>query len=225
MLVGPFVGLCTVLGIATVSATVVRAAPIVYDFRTPAAAAALDGTMHGTLTVDGRPLDVRAGRTTAAGLFTFGSDTLSIDASEGLGVNDTQIRDVIGMSDLFTAVRFAPDPQVVVRGITVRRFFDSEDLRVFVDGALLGDCILGVVCDFATTIVDAATGEVEIGFGALAGISNLMVTTVTALSDDSDYFVAALRAHAIPEPSGLALALAGLIAMAATGAVTRLRVR
>ena len=94
------------------------------------------------------------------------------------------------------------DPLFVPEEITLTKFFNGEDIRIFVNGVYFGD------------FLGTASGEETISLGAEM-ISTLAVTTLgddspLASSDDSDYYVANIRGTVVPEPSTMLLLESGL---------------
>jgi hypothetical protein len=118
---------------------------------------------------------------TEDGTFNLGgaSSTLYTEVGEGLGVDTTGLPQGGNQLTVGEGVVFNFDSKFDAKQITLRRFFNGEDMRVFVDGILYAD-FYGV-----------ESGDHVIPLPN--GITTLEITTLGTRSDDSDFFITSIE--------------------------------
>lgn len=165
---------------------------LTYDFES-APATACTGLTVCVLTVDGVPLEIRAGLIDFSGDFTQGLDGAAafvvVDPAlnrGGLGVvtsggGNPQIQIDSSVPGMGEAVVFFFDPSFITESITVTTCGGGEGPRIFVDGHIVGDyeCPSNGVSRF--TIPLDGRGSV------------LLVTPRPDLTDDNDFFVESIE--------------------------------
>lgn len=166
--------------VATLSLFFITGCAITYDFADPSASA-LNGQTKATHTVKSVPLEIDSGTMTEGGIFNLGgaSSTLHTEVGEGLGVVTTGLPQGGNQVTVGEGVVFHFDSKFDAKRITLRRFGNAEDMRVFIDGILYAD------------FYGLESGERTIPLPN--GIITLGVTTLGSMSDDSDFFITSIE--------------------------------
>jgi hypothetical protein len=165
---------------ATLSLFLVTGCAITYDFADPSASA-LNGQTEETYTVKTVPLEIESGTMTEDGTFNLGgaSSTLYTEVGEGLGVVTTGLPQGGNQLTVGEGIVFHFDSQFDAQRITLRRFGNAEDMRIFIDGFLYAD-FYGP--EIGERVIPLPNGIITLG-----------VTTLGSMSDDSDFFISSIE--------------------------------
>jgi hypothetical protein len=151
-----------------------------YDFA-DTGASVLTGQITATYTVRGVPLVIDAGTMTDSGAFTLGgaSGTLYTGVGDGLGVITIGLPQGGRQVTVGEGVVFHFDSAFVPERISLQRFGNGEDMRVFTDGILYADFY--------------GTADMDSVIPLPPGITTLGLMTRGSLSDDSDFFISSIE--------------------------------
>ena len=151
-----------------------------YDFA-DAGASVLMGQTTAIYTVRGVPLEIDAGTMTGDGTFMLGgaSGTLYTGVGDGLGVITIGLPQGGHQVTVGEGVVFHFDSTFVPGRISLERFGNGEDMRVFIDGILYADFY--------------GTDDMNSVIPLPPGITTLGITTRGSISDDSDLFITSIE--------------------------------
>ena len=171
---------CQILLATTMSLLFGTGCAVKYDF-TDAGASVLTGQTTATYTVRGVPLEIDAGTMTDSGSFTLGgaSGTLYTGVEDGLGVITIGLPQGGHQVTVGEGVVFHFDSAFVPGRISLERFGNGEDMRVFTDGILYADFY--------------GTEDMDSVILLPPGITTLGITTRGSISDDSDLFITSIE--------------------------------
>lgn len=165
---------------------------LTYDFESTAATACT-GLAVCVLTVEGIPLEIRAGLTDSSGNFTQGLEGAAMfvevdpDLNRGgLGVvtsdsSATQVQLDTPVPSMGEALVFFFDPSFITESITVTTCGGGEGPRIFVDGDIVGD----YECP--------PNGVSRLTVPLVGGSSVLLITPRPDLSDDNDFYIESIE--------------------------------